>query len=131
MKKVKSVLFPALILGIVLFALLGCQKEEIIHAGLNAELLQINSEHNRIQVRDINGERSLFGENCALDCSDALKKSRVFYVNYKTGEFIELSLSDLLPVDHLILWISETELEKLTEGETPSLYEIQLGTQRL
>lgn len=27
MKKVKSVLFPALIFGVVLFTLLGCQKE--------------------------------------------------------------------------------------------------------
>lgn len=131
MKNRKSFLFPALIFGVVLFALLGCQKEEIIHAGLNAELLQVDPEHNRIQVRDIDESQALFGEACTLDCSDALKKFRVFYVNYKTHEFIELSLSDLQPGDHLILWISGSELEKLAEGETPSLYEIQLGTQRL
>ena len=74
---------------IVLFALLivagisGCKKTEndVLHLGLNAIIVEIDSENQLIYVSDTEHE-DIFGGRAAIDCSKATVRDSIFYVGY-------------------------------------------------
>lgn len=73
---------------IVLFALLvvagiACcsQNDDVLHLGLNAIIVEIDSENRLIYVSDTEHE-DIFGGRAAIDCSKATVRDSIFYVDY-------------------------------------------------
>lgn len=131
MRKVLRIIIPLLLaLTLALFCC-GCKKEDVLHAGLNAEILKVNVENKTIRVCNLDRSGQLLLEECTFDCSEAEKEDLIIYVKYGTGDVTQLSLADLQPRDDVILWIYDSELSKAESGSIAKLYEIQLGTQRL
>ena len=54
--------------------LLRMQKEDVLHAGLNAEILEVNVENKTIRVRNLDRSGQLLLEECTFDCSEAEKE---------------------------------------------------------
>ena len=128
MRRFLSIAFALLIMA----ALTGCQKtdEDVLHLGLNAIIVEIDHENQLIYVSDTEHE-DIFGGRSAIDCSKAIERDSIFYVDYDSDTTDNLSfikLEDLMFGDMIILGIYESELN----GTDPILVEdIQLSTQRL
>ena len=128
MRRFLSIAFALLIMA----ALTGCQKtdEDVLHLGLNAIIIEIDHENQLIYVSDTEHEDA-FGGRAAIDCSKAIERDSIFYVDYDSDttdnlRFIEFE--DLMVGDMIILGIYESELK----GTDVILAEdIQLSTQRL
>lgn len=126
---------------IILCALymLGCGKEEedVLHLGLNAKIVEIDSVEHIIYVSDMNGNtEKVFGGKCALDCSKVIEKENIIYVNYEDiNDVRTISFEDLAVGDKVILNSYDSELRKIGEGsvtvEAIVVEQIQLGTQRM
>ena len=128
MRRFLSIAFALLIMA----ALTGCQKtdEDVLHLGLNAIIVEIDHENQLIYVSDTeHGE--VFGGRSAIDCSKAIERDSIFYVEYDrdiTDNLSFIKLEDLMVGDMIILGIYESELK----GTDAILVEdIQLSTQRL
>ena len=128
MRRFLSIAFALLIMT----ALTGCQKtdEDVLHLGLNAIIVEIDHENQLIYVSDTEHE-DVFGGRVAIDCSKAIERDSIFYVNYDSDTTDNLSfikLEDLMVGDMIILGIYESELN----GTDAILVEgIQLSAQRL
>ena len=128
MKRLLSIVFALLIVA----GLAGCKKsdEDVLHLGLNAIILEIDPENQLIYVSDTEHE-DVFGARAAIDCSKAIERDSIFYVDYDSNttdnlRFIEFK--ELMVGDMIILGIYESELN----GTDAILVEdIQLSTQRL
>ena len=128
MKRLFSILFVLLIVG----GITGCKntEDDVLHLGLNAIIVEIEHEKQLLYVSDTANE-AVFGDRAAIDCSKAIERDSVFYVDYDSDttdnlRFIEFE--DLLVGDMIILGIYESELN----GTDAILVEdIQLSTQRL
>ena len=128
MKKLLSILFVLLIVA----GITGCEKTEddVLHLGLNAIIVEIDHEKQLIYVSDTEHEDT-FGGRATIDCSKAIERDNIFYVDYDSDttdnlRFIEFE--DLMVGDMIILGIYESELK----GTDVILAEdIQLSTQRL
>ena len=128
MRRFLSIAFALLIMA----ALTGCQKtdEDVLHLGLNAIILEIDHENQLIYVSDTEHE-DVFGGRSAIDCSKAIERDSIFYVDYDsatTDNLRFIKLEDLMAGDMIILGIYESELN----GTDDIVVEdIQLSTQRL
>ena len=128
MRRFLSIAFALLIMA----ALTGCQKtdEDVLHLGLNAIIVEIDHENQLIYVSDTEHE-DVFGGRSAIDCSKAIERNSIFYVDYDSDTTDNLSfikLEDLMVGDMIILGIYESELN----GTDAILVEdIQLSMQRL
>ena len=128
MKKLLSIMFILLVVA----GITGCKKEDddVLHLGLNAIIIEIDHEKQLIYVSDTEHE-DVFGGRAAIDCSKAIERDSIFYVDYDSDttdnlRFIEFE--DLMVGDMIILGIYESELI----GTDAILVEdIQLSTQRL
>lgn len=102
----------------------------MLHLGLNAIIIEIDHEKQQIYVSDTEHE-AVFGGRAAIDCSKAIERDSIFYVDCDSDttdnlRFIEFE--DLMVGDMIILGIYESELN----GTDAILVEdIQLSTQRL
>lgn len=128
MKK-RIILIIALIV-LSIFTLCGCEKEEVLHLGLNAEIIELDLENQKIYVKDT-AESSVFQGKCYIDCNEAIKKHQIFYCNYETHDMQEIKFEDLQVGDEIIITLSETEFSKITEDGLIITKQVQLGTQRL
>lgn len=110
----------------------GCKKtdEDVLHLGLNAIIVEIDQENLLIYVSDTE-HGNVFGGRAAIDCSKAIERESIFYVDYEeeiTDNLQIIEFADLLIGDMIILGIYESELN----GTDAILAEdIQLSTQRL
>ena len=128
MKNYLSILIVLLIMA----GTTGCKKKEddVLHLGLNAIIVEIDHEHQLLYVSDTEHE-DVFGGRAAIDCSKAIERDSIFYVDYDSDttdnpRFIEFE--DLMVGDMIILGIYESELN----GTDAILVEdIQLSTHRL
>ena len=128
MKNFLSILFVLFVVA----GITGCNKKEddVLHLGLNAIIVEIDHENQLIYVSDTEHEDA-FGGRAAIDCSKAIERDSIFYVDYDSDttdnlRFIEFE--DLMVGDMIILGIYESELK----GTDVILAEdIQLSTQRL
>ena len=126
----KRNLLAAGLMILSLLALSGCKKEETVYLGLNAEIIEIDMENQTLCVMDLD-ESGVFGEECEIDCREAIEKHQVIYCNYETHDVKAISWKDLQAGDEIILELSETEVAKIAEGAMAKTNQIQLGTQRL
>ena len=128
MRRFLSIAFALLIMA----ALTGCQKtdEDVLHLGLNAIIVEIDHENQLIYVSDTE-HGDVFGGRSAIDCSKAIERDSIFYVDYDrdiTDNLSFIKLEDLMVGDMIVLGIYESDLN----GTDPILVEdIQLSTQRL
>lgn len=128
MKKYLSILIVLLIMA----GTTSCKKKEddVLHLGLNAIIVEIDQKEQMLYVSDTE-HGDLFGERAAIDCSKAIERDCILYVDYDSDttdnlRFIEFE--DLMVGDMIILGIYESELK----GTDAILVEdIQLSTQRL
>ena len=128
MKRLFSILFVLLIVA----GITGCKntEDDVLHLGLNAIIVEIDHQQQLIYVSDTEHE-DVFGGRAAIDCSKAIERDSIFYVDYDSDttdnlRFIEFE--DLMVGDMIILGIYESELS----GTDAILVEdIQLSTQRL
>ena len=128
MKRLFSILFVLLIVG----GITGCKntEDDVLHLGLNAIIVEIDHEKQLLYVSDTKHE-DVFGGRATIDCSKAIGRDSIFYVDYDSDttdnlRFIEFE--DLMVGDMIILGIYESELI----GTDAILVEdIQLSTQRL
>ena len=127
MRKIISIL----VLVFVACGISACnKKDDVLHLGLNAIIVEIDYENQLIYVSDTEHE-DVFGGRAGIDCSKAIERNSIFYVDYDSDttdnlRFIEFE--DLLVGDMIILGIYESELN----GTDAILVEdIQLSTQRL
>ena len=124
---------------IAIFLMFGCGKEDedMLHLGLNAKIVEIDSDKHIIYVSDMNGDiEKVFDGKCALDCRKAIEKENIIYVNYEgINDVRTIAFEDLAVGDKVILNIYDSELRKIEEGavtvEAIVVEQIQLGTQRV
>ena len=125
MKKAVYLLF--LIIVSVFAVCCAHNDQEVLHMGLNASIVDMDTENKTLTVED-SGEKEVFGDNCVIDCTDTY----IIYCNYDTGEVNDIDFEDLQTGDKVILSIYESQLSLLEKGaETIKADQVQLGTQRL
>lgn len=56
--------------------------EGILHLGLNAEIVEIDTSNHILYVKDIDESVDVFGDRCAIDCNYAISRFNLLYVNY-------------------------------------------------
>ena len=117
---------------LIVAGLSGCKKTEndVLHLGLNAIIVEIDYANQVIYVSDTEHE-DVFGGRAAIDCSKAIERDSIFYVDYDRDttdnlQFIEFE--DLMVGDMIILGIYESELNG---ADAILAKDIQLSTQRL
>ena len=110
------------------------KEEDILHVGLNAKIVEIDSAEHIIYVSDMNENiEKVFGKKCAIDCSQAIERENIIYVNYEDANDVRnISFEDLAVGDEVILNIYDSELQKETiMADVIVVEQIQLGTQRM
>lgn len=117
---------------LIVAGLSGCKKTEndVFHLGLNAIIVEIDYANQVIYVSDTEHE-DVFGGRAAIDCSKAIERDRIFYVDYDrdtTDNLRFIEFEDLMVGDMIILGIYESELKGT---EAIRVEDIQLSTQRL
>lgn len=128
MKKLLSILFVMLIVA----GITSCKKTEddVLHLGLNAIIVEIDHEKQLLYVSDTKHE-DVFGGRATIDCSKAIGRDSIFYVDYDshtTDNLRFIEFEDLMVGDMIILGIYESELNGT---DTILVEDIQLSTQRL
>ena len=128
MKRLFSILFVLLIVA----GITGCKntEDDVLHLGLNAIIVEIDHEKQLLYVSDTKHE-DVFGGRATIDCSKAIGRDSIFYVDYDSDttdnlRFIEFE--DLMVGDMIILGIYESEL---IVTDAILVEDIQLSTQRL
>ena len=117
----------ALVLGLLsVIGLVGCKEEpDVLHLGLNAEIVEIDEENQILYVADP-GEETIFGERCGLDCAPG----DFLYVDYGSGELYHIQFEDFQVGDDVIIGAYDSQLTEIFDGVIP-VKQVQLGTQRL
>lgn len=99
--------------------------------GLNAEIIEVDSANHILYVKDIDKQDKVFGDRCAIDCSYAISRDNLIYVNYddpndvRTIEFDDFEIGDAI-----IIGMYDSEKEKAFNGSAIA-EQIQLSTQKL
>ena len=88
MKKAVYLLF--LIIVSVFAVSCAHNDQEVLHMGLNASIVDMDTENKTLTVED-SGEKEVFGDNCVIDCTDTY----IIYCNYDTGEVNDIDFEDL------------------------------------
>ena len=112
----------------LLFALSGCEKEPVLHLGLNYRIMDIQPEQQTLTAQSL--DRSAEQEPITLLCEGV----PVIYCNFDTQEVWDIQFRDLLVGDAITVDAYEQELSLLnSQGTQEALHieQIQLQTQRL
>lgn len=114
--------------------MVACQEkkdEKHLYLGLNGEIIELDQENQIVYVKDIDEGDKVFGENCSINCKKAIENGQLIYVDYEgKDEPKQINFSDLQISDHLIIGLTESELEKARE-EAATAESIQLSSQRI
>ena len=125
--------FIALILAFAfVFALSACNKEEnedILHLGLNAEIVEIDATNQIVFVVDY-GDEKVFGVKCPIDCKKLIADKEIIYVDNETKEVSLIQFSDLAVGDKVTINAYESQLNGISDGII-QVEQILLSTQRL
>lgn len=128
MKKITILLFAL----VCAFALSACNQEgneDILHLGINAEIVEIDMVNQIVYVVDY-GEDEVFGIKCPIDCKKLIANEEIIYVDYETEAVSLIQFSDLAVGDKVIINAYESQLSGISDGII-EVEQIQLATQRL
>ena len=102
-----------------------------LNLGLNAEIIDIDYDQRILYVKDIDESAAVFGDRCAIDCSYAISRYNLCYVNYGDPNDVRtIDFSTFEVGDAIIIGMYESEKEKAINGSAIA-EQIQLSTQRL
>lgn len=119
----KRILLFAVAMGLMIIGLIWwSNKEEIMHIGVNAEILEINKELKGFVVKSLD-EDSVLGEKCYISCENP--EVYFIYVDYDTREVQNLTYDDFVVGDEITVDV------KSVEKKYALTYRVQLLTQRL
>ena len=110
----------------------GCtQKDnEVLHLGLNATIVEIDASNHILYVSDF-GNSNVFGDRCAIDCTEAIGKYNLLYVNYDAEDDVRtIEFDDFQVGDAVIIGLCDGEKEKAV-NKSAVAEQVQLATQRL
>ena len=102
-----------------------------LHLGLNAKIIEIDDLNSILYVRDIDKDAFVFGDRCAVDCSEAIKNHNLLYVNYDSEDNVKnIEFENFEIGDDIIIGLYDSEKQKALNGSAIAEL-IQLGTQRI
>ena len=105
--------------------------EGILHLGLNAEIIEIDTSNHILYVKDIDESADVFGDRCAIDCNYAISRFNLLYVNYGDANDVRtIGFNDFQVGDAVIIGLYDSEKEKALNGAAVA-EQVQLGTQRM
>ena len=105
--------------------------EGILHLGLNAEIVEIDTSNHILYVKDIDESADVFGDRCAIDCNYAISRFNLLYVNYGDANDVRtIGFNDFQMGDAVIIGLYDSEKQKALNGATVA-EQVQLGTQRM
>ena len=114
-------------------SLVGCSRQSaqdkgVLHLGLDAEILEINSDSRQLYIKGLDTNNDYFGERCLIDCSKAVESAKVFYSDNSNPEnnLIDISLQELQVGDTIIIAAYENELN-CPENGAITVEQIQLN----
>ena len=101
-----------------------------LNLGLNAEIVEIDYTNQILYVKDIDKQDKVFGDRCAIDCSYAISRYNLLYVNYgDPNDVRSIGFDDFEVGDSVIIGMYDSEKEKAFNGSAIA-EQIQLGTQK-
>lgn len=127
----KKIIAMALVV-ICLYVLVGCSQknDEVLHFGLNATVVEIDASNHILYVSDL-GNDEIFGDRCAIDCNEAIRKHNLCYVNYDAKDDVRtIEFDDFQIGDAVIICLYGDEKEKAL-NKSAVADQVQLATQRL
>ena len=102
-----------------------------LNLGLNAEIIDIDFDHRTLYVKDLNPSAGVFGDRCAIDCTYAISRYNLMYVNYGDQNDVRTIDFSVFEVgDAIIIGMYDSESENAFNGSAVA-EQIQLATQRL
>lgn len=114
MKKIVIVIF---IVFTVCFLNACAKKDEPMHMGVNAEILEINKQVKGIVVRSLDKD-SVLGDICYVNCEN----QDTNFIEVTNGEPLKIKFSDLSVGDRITVNVSKVE-DKHTETKHLQLQE--------
>ena len=104
--------------------------EGILHLGLNAEIVEIDTSNHILYVKDIDESVDVFGDRCAIDCNYAISRFNLLYVNYGDANDVRtIGFNDFQVGDAVIIGLYDSEKEKALNGAAVA-EQVQLGTKK-
>ena len=98
--------------------------------GLNAEIIDIDYDQKILYVKDIDESAAVFGGRCAIDCSYAISRDNLIYVNYSEFNDVRtITFEDFEVGDSIIIALYDSEKDKAFNSSAIA-EQIQLGTQK-
>ena len=125
-------LITSLLALVCVFTLSACNQEEntdILHLGINAEIVEIDKVNQIVYVIDY-GEDEVFGVKCPIDCKKLIADNEIFYVDNETEIVSLIQFSDLAVGDKVTINAYESQLSGISDGII-EVEQILLATQRL
>ena len=105
--------------------------DEILHLGLNAEIVDIDAAKRILYVKDMDDAAAVFGERCAIDCSEAIEKYNLFYVNYGgEGDVRTIDFEEFQVGDAVIINLYDSQKQQALNNRAVA-EQVQLATQRM
>lgn len=106
----------------------GENDKDVLHLGLDAEVLEIDADKRYIYVKGLDATNDYFGERCLIDCNKALDTYKVFYADQTEPESVleDISFRDLHVGDTVVLAAYENELNCPEDGAI-TVEQIQLN----
>lgn len=127
---------PVWIFTLIVLVMLGCiglvsckTEDDKLWAGLNARIVEIDTEQMILYVQDINENANVFGQRCALDCKQAAQEKRLIFVDYETHEVTDISFYEFQVGDEIIIELYSSQKEDAKDNAARA-EQVQLGTQR-
>ncbi len=109
------------ILVLLICASCSSKNEVVAHHGVNAEILEISKELKGMVVQSLD-DNSVLGEKCYINCED--EKTYFNYVNFNTGDVIDLKFEDFVVGDEITVDVNSVENKYALTSR------VQLVTQR-
>ena len=125
-------LITSLLALVCVFTLSACNQEEnkdILHLGINAEIVEIDTVNQIVYVIDY-GEDEVFGVKCPIVCKKLIADNEIFYVDNETEIVSLIQFSDLAVGDKVTINAYESQLSGISDGII-EVEQILLATQRL
>ena len=105
------------------------ENEDILHLGINAEIVEIDTDNHIVYIVDF-GEEKVFGARCGIDCKQLIIDQEILYVDYDTEEVSLIQFADLAIGDKVTINAYESQLASINDGVI-EVEQIQLATQKL
>ena len=105
------------------------ENEDILHLGINAEIVEIDTDNQIVYIVDF-GEEKVFGARCGIDCKQLIIDQEILYVDYDTEEVSLIQFADLAIGDKVTINAYESQLASINDGVI-EVEQIQLATQKL